>query len=84
MCGEPGAVSWQMLYMLLAGSQYLAARPGNESARGNVYATDGGPMGGPYPMLDDDFLNHPTGVPQFAQVSATSAAIFSRSLLQEE
>lgn len=30
--GSPGAVSWQMLYMLLAGSKFQAARPGDEGA----------------------------------------------------
>ena len=43
-----------MLYMLLAGSKFHAARPGNETALGNVYSTDSGPMGGPWPMQDDD------------------------------
>ena len=55
--GDEGAVSWQMLYMLLAGSNYVAARPGNETAQGNVYATDAGPMGGPWPMQDDTYGN---------------------------
>ena len=38
--GEPDAVSWQMLYMGLAGSKFHAARPpwaGGEDATGNVY-----------------------------------------------
>ena len=49
-----------MLYMLLAGSDFAAARPGNESARGNVYGDTldvmGAvrPQGGPWPMQDSD------------------------------
>ena len=56
--GEPGAVSWQMLYMLLAGSKQGAARPGNASAVGNVYGDSEQvlgayrPQGGPWPMVD--------------------------------
>ena len=53
--GTKGSISWQMLYMLLAGSKFTAARPGNETAKGNVYATDSGPMGGPWPMQDDSY-----------------------------
>ena len=53
--GETGTVAWQMLYMLLAGSECAAARPGNETALGNVYGDtyDVGavrPQGGPWPM----------------------------------
>ena len=64
MWGEPtgatGTVAWQMLYMLLAGSGYSAARPGNESAKGNVYGDThdvmgaSRPQGGPWPMQDSD------------------------------
>jgi hypothetical protein len=53
--GEKGAVSWQMLYMLLAGSKFAAAWPGEENAHGNVYATTAGAMGGPWPMQDDNY-----------------------------
>jgi hypothetical protein len=52
--GEKGAVSWQMLYMLLAGSRFHAARPGNESATGNVYVDAG------WPMQDDDYFGQQT------------------------
>ena len=53
--GETGTVAWQMLYMLLAGSEYAAARPGNETALGNVYGDTHNvgavrPQGGPWPM----------------------------------
>jgi hypothetical protein len=60
--GEPGAVSWQMLYMGLAGSKFHAARPpwaGGENATGNVYGDSSydvmRPQGGPWPMIDDTF-----------------------------
>ena len=60
--GEVDAVSWQMLYMGLAGSKYKAARPpwaGGENATGNVYGDSTydvvRPQGGPWPMIDDTF-----------------------------
>jgi hypothetical protein len=59
--GEPGSVSFQMLYMLLAGSKDRAARPGNSSAMGNVYGDMDGalgayrPQGGPWPMVDSSW-----------------------------
>ena len=60
--GEPDAVSWQMLYMGLAGSKFKAARPpyaGGENATGNVYGDSTydveRPQGGPWPMQDDNF-----------------------------
>ena len=37
-----------------------SVRPGNESALGNVYSSEVGPVGGPYPMEDDDFANEDT------------------------
>ena len=49
--GENGSnpgTHWQMLYMLLAGSEYQAARWGNESAYGNEYVDQG------YEMEDQD------------------------------
>ena len=58
--GEPNSTSWQMLYMLLAGSRFVAARPGNETALGNVYGEAHGPMGGPWPMRDDTYASQTT------------------------
>lgn len=59
--GQTGSVSFQMLYMLLAGSTQKAARPGNSSAVGNVYGDVDGvlgsyrPQGGPWPMIDSSW-----------------------------
>ena len=76
--GEPDAVSWQMLYMGLAGSKFHAARPpwaGGENATGNVYGDErypvARPQGGPWPMQDDDF-----GGQQQGQVRYTHAHAF--------
>jgi hypothetical protein len=56
--GEKGAISFQLLYSLLAGPNHTVARPGNETARGNVYGDGKGPMGGPWPMQNDDYGLH--------------------------
>eukprot|EP01043_Picozoa_sp_COSAG02_P033776 COSAG02_NODE_2323_length_9134_cov_28.189928_11_plen_111_part_00 len=66
--GEDGAISWQMLYMGLAGSKFHAARPpwaGGENSTGNVYGDNTydvmRPQGGPWLMIDDTFMGQNMG-----------------------
>jgi hypothetical protein len=80
--GEPDAVSWQMLYMGLAGSKFHAARPpwaGGEGATGNVYGDSRydvvRPQGGPWPMIDDTFGGQMMGQVRFPAVFDRGRAV---------
>ena len=44
---------------------------------GNVYAgPSGGPMGGPYEMEDDDYVNYPLGRSRYSQVVSAQSHAF--------
>lgn len=80
--GENGSnphTKWQMLYMLLAGSEMPAARWGNESAKGNEYSDH-------YPMEEQDLpdgqLTYWTACcARTAQVVASSSHAFWDAVL---
>ena len=81
--GDAGALSFQLLYSLLAGPNHTMAQPGHDTATGNVYTEEEGPMGGPWPMKNDDYgLGNQVQVP-FDQSHAFWDAVLGYSYREQ-